>query len=84
MHLFLSSRLIETVSMVTNYLQVGCLFVNSMCDVNVVEYLPCIHEQLVDMVHISSAGGRSVCEDGVCVRKRDQGNARTLGKEGRR
>ena len=51
--------------MVTSYLQVGCLFVNSMCDVNVVEYLPCIHEQLVDVVYVSSEGGRSVREEGM-------------------
>ena len=63
MQLILGSRLLETVSMVTSYLQVGCLFVNSMCDVNVVEYLPCIHEQLVNMVHVSSEGGRCVWEE---------------------
>ena len=52
--------------MVTSYLQFGCLFIHSMCNVNVVEYLPCIHEQLVNMVYISSEGERCVREGEVC------------------
>ena len=55
--------------MVTSHLQFGCLFIHSMCNINVVEYLPCIHEQLVNMVYISSEGERCVRERGVCGRE---------------
>ena len=64
--------------MVTSYLQFGCLFIHSMCNVNVVEYLPCIHEQLVNMVYISSEGERCVRERYV---RKDEG-PRKCKKEG--